>query len=341
MRLDLELRHLYSVVVLAKEMHFTRASHRLRIAQPSLSKQLQQIERLHGVRLFARDKGRIVELTDAGRIFVDEARLAIFHAERAFNLARADCRADDSLVIGYSPDADHAWVSGILATRRSSYTNVRIRLCSRFAMDSVRGVLVGELNLALVTAPPEEIRITAVPFARRPLYAVLPDSHRYACRKGLVLGDLADDDWILNARQVHPTIHDAILETAKREKILSKNLHETFTYEQAVQLVLERAGVGILTQACAPDFRVDHLVVMPLSDASLGFDICLVMRAVDDAKLSNGFGRSFLPSQILAFQISAERVTFSIMSHGKSGALHLATLRGNHVLTTLCARETR
>jgi DNA-binding transcriptional LysR family regulator len=81
---------------------------------------------------------------------------------------------------------------------------------------------------------------------------------------------------------------------AKREKILPKNLHETFTYEQAVQLVLERAGVGILTQACAPDFRVDHLVVMPLSDVSLRFDTCLVMRAVDDAELPNGFGRSFL-----------------------------------------------
>ena len=161
-------------------------------------------------------------------------------------------------------------------------------------MDLVRGVLAGELDLALVTAPPEEIRITAVPFARRPLYAVLPDSHRYACREGLVLGDLADENWILNARQVHPAIHDAILETAKREKILSKNLHETFTYEQAVQLVLAHAGVGILTQACAPDFRVDHLVVVPLSDTSLRFDTYLVMRAVDDAKLSNGFGRSFL-----------------------------------------------
>jgi len=161
-------------------------------------------------------------------------------------------------------------------------------------MDSVRGVLVGELNLALVTAPPEEIRITAVPFARRPLYAVLPDSHRYACRKELVLGDLADDEWILSARQVHPAIHDAILEAAKREKILPKNLHETFTYDQAVQLVLEHAGVGILTQASVPDFCLDHLVVMPLSDASLRFDTCLVMRAVDNEKLSNGFGRSFL-----------------------------------------------
>lgn len=294
MRLDLELRHFYSVVVLAEEMHFTRASHRLCIAQPSLSKQIQEIERLRGVRLFARDNGRIVELTDAGRIFVEEARLAIFHAERALNLARADCQARDSLVIGYSPDADHAWVSGILATRRSSCTKARLRLCTRFAMDLLRAVLVGELNLALVTAPPRENRITAVPFAQRPLYAVLPDSHRHACRKELVLGDLADDEWILNARQVHPTIHEAILEAAKREKILPKNLHETFTYEQAVQLVLEHAGVGILTQACAPDFRADHLVVMPLSDVSLRFDTCLVMSAADNGKLSNGFGRSFL-----------------------------------------------
>lgn len=294
MRLDLELRHFYSVVVLAEEMHFTRASLRLRIAQPGLSKQIQQIEQVHGVRLFARDKGRIVELTDAGRIFVEEARLAIFHAERALNLALADSQSHDSLVVGYSPDADHAWVSGILATRRCSFAKMRIRLCTGFAMDLVRRVLVGELNLALVTAPPQEDRITAVSFARRPLYAVLPDSHRNARRKDLVLGDLADDEWILSARQVHPAIHDAIVEAAKREKILPKNLHETFTYEQAVQLVLEHAGVGILTQAGAPDVRPDHLVVLPLSDVSLRFDTCLVMRAVDNAKLSNGFGRSFL-----------------------------------------------
>jgi len=264
--LDIELRHLYSVIVLAEEMHFTRAAHRLRIAQLCFSKRIQQIERSHGVLLFAREKGRVVELTDAGRVFVDEARLAIFHAERALNLARAaDRYSGDSLVIGYSPDADPAWVSGILATRPSD-TNVRIRLCSRFAMDLVRNVLVGELNLALVTAPPEENRITAVPFARRSLYAVLPDSHRYACRNELALRDLADDEWILNAKQVHPTIHDAILETAKRETISPKHLHETFTEQQSVQLVVERTGVGILAKPCAPDLQVGRVVVIPLSD---------------------------------------------------------------------------
>lgn len=98
MLLDIELRHLYSVIVLAEEMHSTRAAHRLRIAQPCFSKRIQQIERSHGVLLFERDKSRIVELTGAGRIFVDEARLAIFHAERALDLARASSKRTLSTV---------------------------------------------------------------------------------------------------------------------------------------------------------------------------------------------------------------------------------------------------
>lgn len=335
--LDIELRHLYSVIVLAEEMHFTRAAHRLRIAQPCFSKRIQQIERLHGVLLFARDKRQIVELTDAGQIFVEEARLAIFHAERALNLARAaDRRSGNSLVIGYSPDADHAWVSSILATQPPSDMKVRIRLCTRFAMDLVRDVLVGELNLALVTAPPEEDRITAVPFARRPLFAVLPDSHRYAGRKELALRDLADDEWILNAKQVYPTIHNAILETAKQEKIAPKDVHETFTNQQAVQLVLERAGIAIFTKPCAQDVGVERVVVSELLDESLHFDTCLVMRASDNSTLTNGFARSFL-RRFLASHIVAETMIPSTPSIANSGMRHLANSCRNHILSTLCA----
>jgi DNA-binding transcriptional LysR family regulator len=276
-------------------MHFTRASHRLRIAQPTLSKRIQQIERSYGIVLFARDKRRIAELTDAGRIFLEEAKVAVFHAERALNLARAaDSHSRDSLVIGYSPDADQSWISGIFGMRLSLYPKLRIRLSARFAMELVRDVMVGETNLALVTAPPQNIRITAVPFARRPLYAVLPNSHRHACRKELLLRDLVGDDWILTAKQAHPTIHDAILETAERDEISPKQTHYTLTQEQAAHLVLERAGIAILAKPYVRDLATDHLTVRPLSDESLHFDTCLVMRAGDDSKLTNGFARSFL-----------------------------------------------
>jgi DNA-binding transcriptional LysR family regulator len=65
---DIELRHLHTVIVLAEEMHFTRASLRLDIAQPCLRKRIQQIERSQGIGLFARDKRRIAEHTDAGQL---------------------------------------------------------------------------------------------------------------------------------------------------------------------------------------------------------------------------------------------------------------------------------
>jgi LysR substrate binding domain len=79
--------------------------------------------------------------------------------------------------------------------------------------------LAGELNLALVTAPPQDAQIAATPFAQAPLYAALLETHPANHNERLVLSDLAKDNWILFARRVHPTIHDAILDTASREGI--------------------------------------------------------------------------------------------------------------------------
>ena len=104
-----EVRHLHAVIVLAEELNFTRASHRLNITQSTLSKQISELEERHRFQLFTRDNRRVVrvELTDAGRVFVEEARSLLLHIERAFHLARvAHDGADSVLAIGHSPDAD-------------------------------------------------------------------------------------------------------------------------------------------------------------------------------------------------------------------------------------------
>ena len=73
---NLEFRHLHAVIVLAEERNFTRAADRLHITQPALSKQITDLEKEHQFHLFTRDTRRVVKLTDAGRVFVEEARLA-------------------------------------------------------------------------------------------------------------------------------------------------------------------------------------------------------------------------------------------------------------------------
>ncbi len=292
---NVEVRYLHAVIVLAEELSFTRAAHRLHITQSTLSKQITEIEKQNRFQLFTRDNKKIVELTDAGRIFVEGARSSLLNIERTVHLARAAHDGGDSvLLLGHSPYAEQTWVSALLAIRHSLYPTLRLRLISQFSTELVRSVMAGELNLALVTAPPEHSQITTVPFALTPLYAVLPQTHAAAQKEHIVLQDLAKDEWILLARRVHPGIHGAITDAARREGITPKHAHAIITAQQAMHLVSEHVGVAILTKPTALGVRAEGVVVKPLSDTSLCFQTCVILRTDNDSRLANEFARSFL-----------------------------------------------
>jgi len=82
MMLKVGMRHSQAVVILAEKLDFMRAAHILRVSQPAVSKLITEVEEQYRIRLFAREKGRLSDLTDAGRVFVQEARRAIFHTEQ-------------------------------------------------------------------------------------------------------------------------------------------------------------------------------------------------------------------------------------------------------------------
>ena len=292
---NLEVRHLHAVIVLAEERNFTRAADRLHITQSTLSKQIAELEQQHRFHLFTRNNKKNVQLTEVGRIFAEEARSALLHIDRAVQLGRAALDGSDSiLTVGHSPDTDQAWVSAILAIRVPLYPKLRIQLISEFSSELVRSVIAGELNLALVTAPPGNSQITAAAFAETHLYAALPQTHAAAQKELIALQDLARDEWILFARRVHPVIHDAILDAARREEITPKHVHDIITTQQAVHLVCEHVGVAILTKPTALGFGAEGVVLRPLSETSLCFQTCLIMRTDDDSQLANEFAGSFL-----------------------------------------------
>ena len=297
---SVQIRHLLAVIALAEELNFRRAANRLHITQPALSKQITDLEAEHRFHLFTRNKRRIVELTDAGRVFVEEARSALSHTERAVHLARAAHEGSDSiLTIGHSPYANHDWVSAMLAIRLPLYPRLAIRLKTQFAMESVHSVLVGEVNLALVTAPPEDAQLTAVPFAPAPLYAVVPENHPGAHKERLILQDLAKDEWILFAKRVHPLLYEAVMDAARRKSIIPKHAHDVMAPQQAVDLVSDHVGIAILTQPMAPGIHIDGVVVKPLSDAALCFQTCVIMRADNVSRLVNEYVRMFLRKYVL------------------------------------------
>jgi len=286
-----EVRHLQAVLILAEELNFTRAADRLHITQSGFSKQINEVEAQHGFHLFIRKNKKNVEVTEVGRIFVEEARLALLHIDRAVHAAHEG--SDSILTVGHSPDADQAWISAILAIRLPMYPKLRIHLISDFSRELVRSVMAGDMNLALVTAPPESSRITAAAFAQTRFYAALPLTHAAAQKEEVRLQDLARDEWILFARRAHPVIYEAIIDAAQRQGIAPKQAHDIHTVEQAVHLVSEHVGVAILTKPAA-GVSVQGVVVKPLSDTSLCLKTCVIMSSDNDSRLANEFARSFL-----------------------------------------------
>ncbi len=181
-----------------------------------------------------------------------------------------------------------------MTIRLPLYPKLRVRLMGQFPTELVRSVAVGELNFALVTAPLLNADIIAVPFAQAPLYAALPENHPAVKNETLGLRDLANDEWILFPKRLHPIVYDAIMAAARRDEIRPKCTHDAVTAEQAIHLVSEQIGVGIVTKPNAFDSRPKNVVLKPFSDKSLRFETCVIMRKGDDSRLTNQFVRTLL-----------------------------------------------
>ena len=150
-----EIRLLQAAIALAEELNFSRAAERLRIEQSTLSKRIVELESQFDLRLFERNH-QTVELTDAGRHFVEDARNAVLHAECAVAGARAALRgADDVIHIGRSVYADPYLVTAIQSIQLSLFPCLKVKLWSNFSHELARMVAAGNLDLALVLAIPD------------------------------------------------------------------------------------------------------------------------------------------------------------------------------------------
>ena len=156
-----------AAVVLAEELNFSRAADRLHIVQPTLSKQILELEQQLGFRLFLRNS-QSVRMTDAGEQFVLEAREVIFHAERAMNLARSAAYGRESVIhIGKSPYVDPYLISTLSAVTLPLYPGIHIQFSSLLAPELEQRLLEGKLDMAIITSPSDTPKLTRTELAEK------------------------------------------------------------------------------------------------------------------------------------------------------------------------------
>ncbi len=238
-----ELRLLRYAVAVSEELHFGRAAQRLHVSQPSLSKQIQQLEDYLGFKLFIRTK-RSVELTTAGRTFVAEAKKALHYSERAVELAKkAEQQEHETLTIGYSPFIDLHFLSAI--RRMKPLGSERPIFKSSFTAEIVGKLLSHEFHAGLVIIPVVERELAVTPLLREPLGLAVPEAHSLGRKAKIGLRDLADEPLILAPRRFNPHFHDYLVSRFRAVGVAPAIAHEVTSPHEALHLVSEGLGIAI------------------------------------------------------------------------------------------------
>ena len=284
-----EIQLLQAAIVLAEELSFTKAAERLHIEQSTLSRQISKLETQVGVRLFVRNH-QTVELTEAGRHFVEEARTAILHAERAVMSATAASRGvEEILAIGKSSYTDPYLVSLILSVRLPLFPGLKIKLWSNYSYELAREVMVGSLDLAVTTGIPENPRLSCLKLAEGIFYIALSSRNPLAARREFRLRDLHSRNWVLFSRHVGPYLYDMIEREAAVAGVRASDLYHVSSPEEAIPLILENDGLAFLNRASAWRIARDGITMRPLAEDNLRLVARLAARADNKSRLITEF----------------------------------------------------
>jgi DNA-binding transcriptional LysR family regulator len=283
-----------SVIALAEELHFGRAARRLRISQPMLTKNIQDVEALIGAPLFLRDRKHVV-LSDAGRAYVQQARLSLLYGERAVQSARGVMQnMDETFHVGRTPYADPFLVSTLLSVQLPLFPRLKIDLISKFSMNLIDDLLEGVLDLAIANEPPESPLLTSVQVAEQPFYIAMAKRDELARYPSVSLDQMGGRQWILFERQLHPPVYDGIIHAATQRGTRSLRIQHVTAPEEAFPFVADGTAIAFVVKTGALLMARNGVTVRPLNESSLKLKTCLVCRADDDSKVASEFVRAYM-----------------------------------------------
>ncbi len=292
----MELRHYRYFVTLAEELHFARAAERLGIAPPTLTVQIQEIERVLSAKLFARTK-RSVALTPAGEIFLAEARNVLLQADRAESVGRRAGRGDIGRIeIGYVGSAVY---SGVLQQQTGrfgqAWPGVEINARELAMADLPRLVDDGQVDLGLVRLPiqiPRSLRMRVL--ARDHFCVAFPADHPQARIAGPVHSrSLADEAFITPEQQAGTN------EVARRGKFVPRIVSSPGSLISVLTQVSLGAGISIIPSVLTSVVHMPNVVFRPLAGEAIPSEVAAIFRAREASPAMRKFVEQIINSAVV------------------------------------------
>jgi DNA-binding transcriptional LysR family regulator len=287
-RLTMELRHLRSLLVLAEELHFGRAADRLGIAQPALSRQIQQLETELQTQLFKRSP-RAVALTDAGREFVEGIGPAIQQIEDAaagaINFAQAK---RGRIRVGSSGNLSSDFIPDLLHQLHQESPLVRIDVRELSVAEQIRTLHAAEIDVGLATLPINDPSLIVRRIFSEPIVVMVQSESEFAQRTSIRVRELAKEQFIICPRYRRAGFHEVIIELAGKAGFRPRIASEVDAPSTAMALVERGLGVALVphSESLTSSERVR---CVPITDPAFLIDIGAVWRRENMSPLVRWF----------------------------------------------------
>jgi LysR family hca operon transcriptional activator len=258
----MELRHLRYFVAAAEAGSLTVAARKLHTSQPSLSRQVRDLEDEVGVRLLGRN-ARGIELTPAGKAFLDHARAALSQTEAASDAARRITHPKrPCFTMGFLTGHELTWMPEALQILHSELPNIDVMISSQYSPLLAEGLSKGKIDVAFLRREQGATDLAFQVLVKEPLVVILPASHRLAALKAIRPQDLAGETFV-TVSETAPVLRMVIDNYLKRSGVTIKPAHAADHLAMGMSLIASIGGVGLLP-AYAQNFLNSSVTSRPL-----------------------------------------------------------------------------
>jgi DNA-binding transcriptional LysR family regulator len=280
----MELRHLRYFVAVARQRNFTRAAEVLHIAQPPLSRQIQQLEEELGAVLLDRDS-RPLRLTEAGRLFFEQATQVLERVDGMRAMMRRFIEAERArFVIGFVASTIYAALPDLIRRFRAATPGLEISLIEMVSLDQIAALKDGRIDVGFGRLHFDDPAVRRIVLRQERLVVALPLSHPLLDQGGaLSFAGLAREPLIIYPRMPRPSYADQVISVFRDRGLEPNVVHEARELQTAIGLVAAEVGICIVPTS-VQRLRRDDVVYRKLDEEGITSPIIMSRRIDDDSR---------------------------------------------------------
>jgi LysR family hca operon transcriptional activator len=276
----MELRHLrYFVAVVEAGSLSEAAEKKLHTSQPSLSRQIRDMEYEVGVALLTRSVTGVV-MTAAGRAYLEHARIALAQVDAAREAARRAAQPSKrSFAIGFQTGLEIDWLPAVTKLLRDELRTLELNVSSDYSPDLADALMRGKIDAAIMRAEPDFPELTFVPIAQEPLIVLMPSDHRLTALDEIDPQAFVGEIFISGSRKAR-VLRRVTEDFLKRSGIDIVPTHGVDNIAVAITLVASTRGLSLMP-AYAKNMLPWSVVSRPLKGEAPTIDIAIGYSAVN------------------------------------------------------------